>query len=199
MPPFKEVLSEEQRWQLVSYIRHISVMQEPLKFPTALRPDITVEHVMAVDSLAVRILQNPVTGNLWYTTFDGNVFQIKNLDSKQPVSEKMYSVNDHGITRLQGAAFLNNRLFLCGNIDSNIHKSTKGRMVSFNLDSPGRHPAVIFNTVEYGANKTIYDHGWNALEISPDGKYIYVNSGARTDHGEVQDNGGCILMPVIML
>jgi glucose/arabinose dehydrogenase len=44
--------------------------------------------------------------------------------------------------------------------------------------------------VEYGANKTIFDHGWNALEISPDEKYIYVNSGARTDHGEVQDNGG---------
>src|SRR5689334_12640082 len=27
MPPFKDVLSEEQRWQLVSYVRHISVTQ----------------------------------------------------------------------------------------------------------------------------------------------------------------------------
>jgi hypothetical protein len=50
--------------------------------------------------------------------------------------------------------------------------------------------SVVFNTVEYGANKTIYDHGWNAMVISPDNKYIYVNSGARTDHGEIQDNGG---------
>src|SRR5437868_6618562 len=38
--------------------------------------------------------------------------------------------------------------------------------------------------------KTIYDHGWNALAVSPDGKHIFVNSGTRTDHGEVQDNGG---------
>jgi hypothetical protein len=30
----------------------------------------------------------------------------------------------------------------------------------------------------------------NALAVSPDGKFIFVNSGARTDHGEVQDNGG---------
>jgi glucose/arabinose dehydrogenase len=190
MPPFKEILSEQQRWHVISYIRKISVMQEPVKTPTALRPDITVEYVMPVDSLAVRILRNPVTGNLWYTTFDGNVFQIKNVDSKQPESEKMFSASVHGITRLQGAAFLNNTLFLCGNIDSNIHTSTKGRLVGYNLDSPGKYPTVIFNTVAYGANKTIYDHGWNALEVSPDGKYIYVNSGARTDHGEVQDNGG---------
>src|SRR5207253_1653596 len=75
-------------------------------------------------------------------------------------------------------------------IDSNLHTSTKGKLVCYNLDSTGKGPTIVFNTVEYGANKTIYDHGWNALEVSPDGKYVYVNSGARTDHGEVQDNGG---------
>lgn len=190
MPPFKEVLSEEQRWQLVAYIRHISVMQEPLKAPFPLKPGITVSHIMTVDSLAVRLLQNPVTGNLWYTTFDGNVFEIKGLNSEKPVAEKRYSVKDHGIPRLQGAAFLRNRLFLCGNIDSIARQSTSGKLVSLAVDSPGKSPTVIFTTVEYGANKTIFDHGWNALEVSPDGKYVYVNSGARTDHGEVQDDGG---------
>ena len=190
MPAFKDILSEEQRWQVVSYIRKISEMERPLKIPNPLQDDIKVERVMAVDSFAVRILQNPVTGNLWYTTFDGNVFEIKKPDSTQPIVEKIFSANDHGITRLQGATFLNNTIFLCGNIDSNAQKTTRGRMVCFNLDSSGRRPAVIFNTIEYPANKTIFDHGWNALEISPDKKYIYVNSGARTDHGEVQDNGG---------
>lgn len=190
MPAFEKTLSEEQRWQLVSYIRKISVMERPLKIPKALRPDIKVEHVMTIDSLAVRILQNPVTGNLWYTTFNGNVFEIKNPDSTQPLSKMIFSANDHGITSLQGSVFLNNTLFLCGNIASNDRKTTKGRMVCYNLDSSMNQPAVVFNTVEYAANKTIFDHGWNALEISPDGKYIYVNSGARTDHGEVQDNGG---------
>ena len=190
MPAFEKILSDEQRWQVVSYIRKISEMERPLNIPTSLRDDIKVEHVMAVDSMAVRILQNPVTGKLWYTTFDGSVFEIKNLDTKQPVSEKIFSANDHGITTLQGATFLNNTIFLAGNIYSNDHKTTRGRMVCYNLDSAGKHPAVVFNTVEYPANKTVFDHGWNALEISPDGKYIYVNSGARTDHGEIQDNGG---------
>lgn len=190
MPAFKDVLTEEQRWQVVSYIRKLSVMERPLKTPTALRNDIKVQHVMAVDSQAVRILQNPVTGNLWYTTFNGNVYEIKNPDSTKPLAEKIFSANDHGITRLQGAAFLNNTIFLSGNNDSNAHKTTSGRMVCFNLDSSSKQPSVVFNTAKYAANKTVFDHGWNALEISPDGKYIYVNSGARTDHGEVQDNGG---------
>ncbi len=191
MPAFKNSLSEEQRWQLVSYIRKLPNIKAVVKPPVALRPDIKVEHVMEVDSLAVRILLNPVTGDLWYTTFDGKVFRIKNLKSGQPAAEEIFTAKDHGIPRLQGAAFLNNSLFLCGNVSTIDNKSTRGRMVRYDMQSS--KPAemtVVFNTVDYGANKTIFDHGWNALEISPDKKYIYVNSGARTDHGEVQDDGG---------
>jgi glucose/arabinose dehydrogenase len=190
MPSFEKVLSEEQRWQLVSYIRNIPDVPE-LKFPVALRPDIKIEHFMTVDSQAVRILHHPKTGDLWYTTFNGNVFRIKNVDNKKPESELIFSVKDHGIPVLQGAVFLNNTLLLCGNVYSDNKRSTNGRMVRFNLDSAKQQQmSVVFNTVEYGANKTIYDHGWNAMVISPDNKYIYVNSGARTDHGEIQDNGG---------
>lgn len=160
------------------------------EYPVALRPDVKVAYVMPVGSQAVRLLQNPVTGNLWYTTFDGNVYEIKKIDSKSPLSEKVFSAKDHGITRLQGAAFLDNTLFLCGNISVNNEKGTKGRMVRFDLNSSGRRMTVVFTTVEYGTNKTTFDHGWNALVISPDEQYIYVNTGARTDHGEVQDNDG---------
>ncbi|KAA9355327.1 cytochrome c class I [Larkinella humicola] len=158
--------------------------------PTALRPDIKVEHFMTVGPEAVRLIQHPGTGDIYYTTFTGDVFRVK-LNGQPPVAEKVFSAEDHGITRLQGAAFLKNTLFLAGNISVNDNKGTKGRMVRYDLAS-GEKPelTVVFNTVEYGTNKTTFDHGWNALEISPDQKYIYVNTGARTDHGEVQDNGG---------
>ena len=190
MPAFEKVLLEEQRWQLVSYLRDIPDKPE-LKPPVALRPDIKVEHFMTIDSLAVRILQNPKTDDLWYTTFNGDVFKIKDVNGGEPVSEKIFSTQDHGIAILQGAAFLDNTIFLCGNVYSDNKRSTRGRMVRYNLDSSKQHQmSVVFNTVDYGANKTIYDHGWNAMAISPDKKFIYINSGARTDHGEIQDNGG---------
>jgi glucose/arabinose dehydrogenase len=160
--------------------------------PKSLRPDITIEHYMKVEPDAVRIIRHPVTGDIYYTTFYGDVIQVKITDG-QPVSHKILSAEDHGITRLQGAAFLKNTLFLAGNINVNNNKGNKGRMVRYEiLPKPISKPemTVVFNTVEYGANKTTFDHGWNALEISPDGRYIFVNTGARTDHGEVQDNGG---------
>ena len=191
MPAFKETLSGEQRWQLIAYIRNLPFLAAALKPPTALRPDIKIEHLMFVAPLAVRILEHPETHDLWYTTFDGDVFQVKELNTKQPTSKKIYSVADHGIQVLQGAVFLKDTLFLCGNVYSKDKRSTSGRMVRIEPGDSGQYKMnVVFTTVEYGANKTIYDHGWNAMALSPDSKYIYVNSGARTDHGEVQDNGG---------
>ena len=162
----------------------------PIKTPVSLRPDITIEKVMDIGRLGVRLLKNPKTGEFWYSTFDGNVFRISDFDSPGAAEHQVFSAEDHGITRLQGAAFLGNTLFLCGNISANDGKGTKGRMVKYDLTSKKPQMTEVFNTVEYGTNATTFDHGWNALVISPDKKYIYINSGARTDHGEVQDNKG---------
>ena len=162
----------------------------PTKTPVSLRPDITIERVMDIGPLAVRLIRNEKTGEFWYSTFDGNVFRISDFDTPQAAEHKIFSAADHGITRLQGATFLNNTLFLCGNISANGGKGTKGRMVKYDVSASNPVLVGVFNTVEYGTNATTFDHGWNALEISPDKKFIYVNSGARTDHGEVQDNKG---------
>jgi hypothetical protein len=70
--------------------------------------------------------------------------------------------------------FFNDTLFLCGNVDLIEKKATKGKLVRIVFDTAGKpQTTVIFNTVEYGANKTIYDHGWNALAVSPDGKIYF--------------------------
>ncbi len=191
MPSFKTAFTDEQRWSLVAYIKGFSSRQEAVVPPRALRPDIKIEHLMNVGPVAVRLLQNPVSGDLYYTSFDGDVFQIRNLNSGHPDSVKILTAADHGIGRLQGAIWNRNTLFLCGNVDLNNKKGTSGRMVRFEFGKSGPpQMSVVFTTPEYGTNKTIYDHGWNALAVSPDGKYIFVNSGARTDHGEIQDNGG---------
>ncbi len=162
----------------------------PIKTPVSLREDIIVEKVMNIGRLGVRLILNPKTREFWYSTFDGNVFKISDFDTPEAKEHQIFSAEDHGITRLQGAAFLGNTLFLCGNISVNNGKGTKGRMVKYELS--GSKPVLkeVFNTVEYGTNATTFDHGWNALVVSPDKKFIYVNSGARTDHGEVQDNKG---------
>lgn len=162
----------------------------PVKTPVPLRPDIKVSLVMEVAPQAVRLIKNPVTNEYWYTTFEGEVYRISDIKSDNPTHHQVFTADDHAITRLQGAAFLDNILFLCGNISVNEGKGTKGRMVKYDVSQENPVLTEVFNTVEYGTNATTFDHGWNALEIDPDKKYIYVNTGARTDHGEVQDNRG---------
>ena len=191
MPSFKDVLSDEQRWQVISYLRKLPSEPLPLKYPVALRNDISISHFMRIGPQAVRILEYPKRGEMWYTSFDGNVFRIKQVNDTQRIAEKVLTVQDHGIEILQGAIFLNDSLYLCGNSYFENKKITLGRLVRFTVTDTGKFDmAVVFNTVKYPANKTIYDHGWNAIALSPDQKYLFINSGARTDHGEVQDNGG---------
>jgi len=53
MPAFKDVLSEEERWSLVSYIRKLATEEYVARVPQALRPDITIKYVMKTAPLAM--------------------------------------------------------------------------------------------------------------------------------------------------
>jgi glucose/arabinose dehydrogenase len=160
-------------------------------FPKALVSGIRIQHIMKLEPNAVRMAQNPVTGEFWYINFTGDVFKIDNINTKTPFSIKEFTVRNHGIEKLQGMAFCRNTLYLCGNSTTRDGKGNIGRMVRYEL-AQVNNPimSVVFNTVEYGTNKTTFDHGWNAIVISPNQRNILVNSGSRTDHGEIQDNEG---------
>lgn len=158
--------------------------------PTPLRSDIKIEYFAEAAPKSIRIARDPVSGNLHYITFDGEVFEIQNADG-EPRSVQIASAVDHGIIRLQGMVFFDSTLFLAGNVPVNNAKGTKGRLMRGTLDDDGRRSwSTVFMTEEIGSTKTTFDHGFNGLTVSPDGKYLYVNSGARTDHGEIQDNDG---------
>src|SRR5206468_7653793 len=58
-------------------------------------------------------------------------------------------------------------------------------------DGSGRRTwSLLAKTEPYPRSKTAFDHVFNGIIASPDGQYVYLNSGARTDHGEVQSKGG---------
>jgi glucose/arabinose dehydrogenase len=47
---------------------------------------------------------------------------------------------------------------------------------------------TLAETEPYPLSGTQFDHIFNGIVVSPDGKTVYVNSGSRTDHGEVENN-----------
>lgn len=60
---------------------------------------------MKIAPLGVRILLHPVTRDIYYTTFEGDVFKVININAAEPGYKKVLALRDHGITRLQGAVF----------------------------------------------------------------------------------------------
>jgi hypothetical protein len=168
-----------------------SCTKKPLKVPFSVAKDVTVKHFLSIGPNGVRITQDPKTKQIVYTTFDGSVFEVNLNRFGMPESTLRFSVRDHGINELQGIDFLGDTMFLVGNIKVNNGKGTRGiGMRAIRLKKNQYAWTPLFITEEMGGNKTIFNHGFNATVVSPDGKYLFVNSGARTDHGELQENDG---------
>ncbi len=49
---------------------------------------------------------------------------------------------------------------------------------------------TVASTVPYPRSDTPFDHLFNGIAISPDQQFIVVNSGSRTDHGEIESQNG---------
>lgn len=159
--------------------------QESSEGPVSLRSDIRIEHYMEVAPQSIRLAQDPVSGDLYYNTNDGGIHRIV----EQGESEQLWSVEDHGIPRMQGLAFHGEDLFAVGNQTANEGLGSVGMIMRGRLQSDGsRTWSLVAKTVEHGGAQTVFDHGFNGIVIDPSGDYMYVNSGARTDHGEVQHN-----------
>src|SRR5262249_2958498 len=50
--------------------------------------------------------------------------------------------------------------------------------------------SFLAQTEAYPKSGSAFDHSMSGIVVSPDGNSIYVNSGSRTDHGEVESDGG---------
>ena len=159
--------------------------------PQPLREDIQVEKFLEVERGGIRLAREPISGELYYNTMKGDIFRISENTDGSFSQKKVYTVEDHGIAYLQGMRFYDSLLFLAGNIRVNDEKALKGKVVRGHLNAAGSYEFTLLAITEaYAKPKTLYSHEFNGIAISPDGEYVYVNSGARTDHGEVQDNDG---------
>src|SRR5262249_21300818 len=82
-------------------------------------------------------------------------------------------------------------IYVVGNTTTNSGQSTLARiMKGVPRQDGGRDWSLLAQTEPYPLGNSGFDHIFNGLIVSPDGLQLYVNSGARTDHGEVQSDGG---------
>jgi len=151
---------------------------EPLD-PDNLPADIPID-----DILAATVFGRDLTTNIRYAL-------KPNGDITLVPEGTVYTAADHGLSRPSalfidddGTFYVLKRIDLSG---YNIATITKGEV---DPSSGERTWFTLAETVPYARCDCIYNHEVNGLVVSPDNRSLFINSGSRTDHGEIQDGNG---------
>ena len=154
--------------------------------PTLLRDDITLRRVGPAGAGSIRLAQNPQDGAV-YALHSGNGLKRINLETGA-VSQATSLSTLVGDATPAGMAFgPDGTLYVVAN-----RGDGKRNVGIIRRGSPGDASSwvTLAETEPYPLSGTNFDHLFNGVVVSPDGAWVYVNSGSRTDHGEVQDNDG---------
>lgn len=158
--------------------------------PQPLRGDISVRRIVSTDAPAgsVRIAKDPRNQTLYVMKRNGAVFRI-NIAAGS--ATRVYTTANHGAGNTQGMAIgADGTMYIVGNEDVGTAQN-RARIVKGVPDAGGgRTWSTLAISDAYPKSNTAYDHNLNAVVVSTDGASIFVNSGSRTDHGEVQTAGG---------
>lgn len=144
----------------------------------------------------VRISKDPRNGRLYFATLGGSLYRLDlRPGTGKSVSTRVAGAENHGQDYLGGFDIApNGDFFLVGNAHSGPENEftaaqvMRGEVVA--PESEQRRWTLVARTEPYPSSKSAFDHVVSALEVSPDGTTIYLNSGSRTDHGEVQSGDG---------
>ena len=160
--------------------------------PWVIDPDLKIRKIMDTGAKSLRIAWNPEDGQLYYLKATGEIFRL--ILSSVPngsTSVLVYDRSDHQITSAAGIAIdAAGTIYLTSNRnvpDHTISTITKGVL---NRPAGTRTWSVLAETAPYPSESRLFNHQLNGIAPSPDGQSIFVQLGARTDHGEIQSDNG---------
>ncbi|MXW80302.1 MAG: T9SS type A sorting domain-containing protein [Gemmatimonadetes bacterium] len=144
--------------------------------PDNLPVDVPIDDILAATSLG----RDPTTDIRYALKTNGDITLVP--------SGTVYTAADHGFSR-PSALFIDDAgtFYVLKRIDLssyNIATITKGAV---DPSSGERTWFTLAETAPYERCDCIFNHEVNGLVVSPDNRSLFINSGSRTDHGEIQD------------
>ena len=138
--------------------------------------DIPIDDILAATSLG----RDPTTDIRYALKTNGDITLVP--------SGTVYTAADHGFSR-PSALFIDDAgtFYVLKRIDLssyNIATITKGEV---DPSSGERTWFTLAETAPYERCDCIFNHEVNGLVVSLDNRSLFINSGSRTDHGEIQD------------
>lgn len=187
LPHLPRLLQLTVKLALLALLTH-----EAVSAPRTERRDIQVTKLIntAADSRPVRLARYSKDGKvfLYYLQMNGDLYEVDLTTRSQA---KVYSALDHHVANPQGFAIGPSGIFyLVGNEDVPT-KRTRATIMKgvYSPTTKKRTWSVLARTVPY-PKSNFYDHLFNAIIVAPSGNALYINSGSRTDHGEIQTAKG---------
>jgi hypothetical protein len=159
--------------------------------PVALDSRIHIRHIMDAGTNSFRIVKDPRNDVLYYLKVNGDIYQVKLApEGRTSTSKRIYRSTDHKVYSAAGIAIGGDgTIYLTGNeviTNHTIATVTKGII---DANTGKRLWSVLAQTEPY-PGLFFFNHQMNGIAISPDGGSLFVNIGARTEHGEVSDYDG---------
>lgn len=168
----------------------------PLAFaePVSTRPDIGIRQILTAPEAGspIRIVRDSAGGSLFLMMNNGDIHLVT-LDPGNDASSRLaYTVADHGVGSPQGMELgPDGALYVLGNERLNARETQATIMVGRRAGGPGGRAWTMFaQSAVYERGGAIFNHLFNGMAVNPDGAFLYASSGARTDHGEIQDTDG---------
>ena len=156
--------------------------------PYSLRSDITIKKIVSVENDCRRIARDPSTGKVYYIRANGNINEV---DIENGTTKLVYLGQITGAQSFAGGGgftIANDGTFFIV-ADPRDATYDHGLIVRGKIIDTVRTWDTVAVTEPYlipGGR----DHRFNGIIVTPDQKYLIVNSGSRTDHGEEPINGG---------
>lgn len=157
--------------------------------PVVLQPGISIDRIMTVQNGVIRLGKDPVTKNIFYVQTGGNIYQVIQPSTGPAYDSLVFSKTDHSVSYVQGMVFFDSTLYVSGNNHSDslltIGIIARGKLMPDN----SRHWDTLMLT-QYYKTADYFDHLFSGITLNPSGDSIFICSGARGDHGEVQTRYG---------
>lgn len=175
------------RFCVVSFIVLTATVFSQSSELTINRDGVTARRVLEVGAGNVRLVQNPVNGQLYMLSPEKGVLllDLEKAQSKPVALLLELNGNPAGMTFDNDG---NLYVVTNKNADENHNQGTVRRGVP--KDNGKYDWSTVAQTEPYPLSNTIFNHNYNGIVVSPDGQYLFVNAGSRTEHGEVQDFDG---------
>ena len=137
---------------------------------------------------AVKLSYNPSDSLIYVLTQGGAIYS---LDVESGTKTAVQSHSDHGLENVQGMDISSDGIgYIVGNHSNHQDATNTAVIKRAAIGSANPEWVTVAETEPYPLSNTDFDHVMNEMVLSPDDQTLYINSGSRTDHGEVQSVDG---------